>query len=51
VFAAEAGELPEAAIEQLLNEGDEDALVVQQFEDALIESVQNDGEMSAYMNT
>ena len=44
VFAAEAGELPEAAIEQLLNEGDEDALVVQQFED-------NDGEMSAYMNT
>ena len=51
VFAAESGELPEAAIEQLLNEGDEDALVVQQFEDALIESVQNDGEMSAYMNT
>ena len=50
-FAAESTELPESVIEQLLSEGDEDALVVQQFEDALIDTMQNDPEMTAFMGT
>ena len=41
-FAAESSEIPDSVMEQFLNEGDEDALVVQQFEDALIDTVQND---------
>ena len=49
-FVAESSELPDSVIDHLLSEGDEDALVVQQFEDALIEAVQNDGEMSTYMS-
>ena len=49
-FSAEGNDLPDAVIDHLLSEGDEDALVVQQFEDALIEAVQNDGEMSTYMS-
>jgi len=50
VYLTESNELPESIVEQFLNEGDEDALVVQQFEDALIDTVQNDTEMTAYMN-
>ena len=50
VYLTESNELPESVVEQFLNEGDEDALVVQQFEDALIDTVQNDTEMTAYMN-
>ena len=49
-YLTEFNELPESLVEQFLNEGDEDALVVQQFEDALIDTVQNDTEMTAYMN-
>ena len=37
-FVAESSELPDSVIDHLLSEGDEDALVVQQFEDALIEA-------------
>eukprot|EP00435_Cladocopium_sp_Y103_P033655 s328_g8.t1 len=47
----EQGDLPEFLLDQMLNEGDEDALVVAQFEDALIDTIQNDGEMTAFMNT
>ena len=50
-FTAEATDLPELAIDEFLAEGDEDALVVQQFEDALIDAVQGDGEMGTYMST
>ena len=49
-FSTEGSDLPDAVIDHLLSEGGEDALVVQQFEDALIEAVQNDGEMSTYMS-
>ena len=49
--SAEASDLTDMMLDQFLNEGDGDALVVQQFEDALIESVQSDGEMSTFMNT
>ena len=34
-----------------LSEGDEDALLVQQYEDALIETLQGDAEVSACLNT
>ena len=38
-------------IEQLLAEGDEDALVAHQFEEALIDTMQGDPEMTALMGT
>ena len=38
-------------LDQLLAEGDEDALVCQQFEDALIDTMQSDSEMCAFVNT
>ena len=50
-FTADASEVSDMMLDQFLSEGDEDALVVQQFEDALIDSVQGDGEMSAFMST
>ena len=50
-FTADASEVSDMMLDQFLNEGDEDALIVQQFEDALIDSVQGDGEMSAFMST
>ena len=50
VYLTDANELPDSIVEQFLNEGDEDALVVQQFEDALIDTVQSDSKMTAYMN-
>eukprot|EP00435_Cladocopium_sp_Y103_P040673 s1143_g11.t1 len=50
VYLTDANELPDSIVEQFLHEGDEDALVVQQFEDALIDTVQGDSEMTAYMN-
>lgn len=37
VFTADASDVPEAMIEQLFAEGDEDALVAHQFEEAMIE--------------
>lgn len=47
----ETGEFPEQLVEQWANEGDEDALTMIQFEEGLIESVQNDPEMTAYLST
>ena len=49
IFAADASDVPDSIVEQFLAEGDEDALVVQQFEDALIDTMQNDTEMNAFM--
>ena len=40
----------EAAIDQLLQEGDEDALIVQQFEDSIVECLQSDQEVAACYN-
>eukprot|EP00435_Cladocopium_sp_Y103_P011722 s5018_g3.t1 len=51
IFAADASDVPDSIVEQFLAEGDEDALVVQQFEDALIDTMQNDTEMNAFMGT
>ena len=48
--AMETSDLPEFVVEQFIQEGDEDALTVQQFEEALIDTVQGDSEMTAYMN-
>ena len=50
-FSAEASEVSDMMLDQFVSEGVEDALVLQQFEDALIETVQNDGEMTTFMNT
>ena len=50
-FSAEASEVSDMMLDQFVSEGDEDALVIQQFEDALIETVQNDAEMATFMNT
>ena len=41
----------EAILESFLQEGDEDALVVQQWEDALLDTLQSDGEMASCLNT
>ena len=38
-------------VDQCALDGDEDALVVQQFEEAVIEAVQSDGEMAIFMST
>ena len=47
-----AHEMSEDAImESFLAEGDEDALVIQQFEDAVIESLQNDPEVAVCLNS
>eukprot|EP00435_Cladocopium_sp_Y103_P001301 s6071_g1.t1 len=51
VFAADGSDLPDTVIEQFLTEGDEDALVVAQFEDALIDTVQNDSEMNVFLSS
>ena len=50
-FSAESADVSEYAMEQFLSENDEDALVVQQFEDALIDTIQSDGEMNTFMNS
>ena len=47
----DAGDVPELVFEHFLNEGDEDALVMQQFEDCLIDTLQGDSEMSTYMTS
>ena len=49
-FQLDHVDLTEALVDQFIQEGDEDALVVQQFEDAMIDTIQNDQEMTAYMN-
>ena len=49
-FLLDHGDLPDVMVDQFIQEGDEDALVVQQFEEALIDTIQNDQEMTAYMN-
>ena len=41
----------EQAIEVFLAEGDEDALVMQQFEEALVETLQSDADIAACLNT
>ena len=41
----------EEIIDVLLAEGDEDALILQQFEEALIESLQGDPDIAACLNT
>ena len=51
ILLAEGNELPESFVDQMLQEGDEDAFVMQQFEDALIDSLQGDGEMANYMSS
>ena len=48
-FSAEAWE--DYAFEALAQEGDEDCLVMQQFEEALIESLQGDPEVASCLNT
>ena len=48
-YSAEAWE--DYALETLAQEGDEDCLVMQQFEDALIESLQGDSEVASCLNT
>ena len=47
----ESNDLSEGVIDQLIQEGDEDAFVVNQFEEALIDTIQNDNEMAAFMST
>ena len=42
---------PDAVIDEFLAEGDEDALVAHQFEEALIDTMQNDPEITASMGT
>eukprot|EP00434_Breviolum_minutum_P043038 symbB.v1.2.038338.t1/scaffold5931.1/size27163/1 len=46
VFVSDGMELPEQLLEQFAAEGDEDALVVHQFEESLIDFLQGDEEMS-----
>ena len=41
----------DSALEILLSEGDDDALLDQQYEDALIDTLQGDSEISARLNT
>ena len=48
-FSSEISE--ETGLEHLLQEGDEDALLIQQFEDSLIESLQADSEIATCLNT
>ena len=50
-FLADGSDLPDMIVEQFLTEGDEDALVVAQFEDALIDAVQNDNEMNVFLSS
>ena len=50
-LTTEAGDITDAVVDHLIAEGDEDALIVSQFEDALIDSLQNDSEMSTYVST
>eukprot|EP00435_Cladocopium_sp_Y103_P021822 s385_g5.t1 len=48
-LSVEAAE--DLGLETLLSEGDEDALLVQQFEDSLIDSLQSDSEVATCLNT
>ena len=47
-LASEVSE--ETAVDIMMAEGDEDALVVQQFEDAILESLQSDPEIASCLN-
>ena len=49
LYSTEAWE--EYAFETLSQEGDEDCLLMQQFEDALVESLQGDAEIASCLNT
>ena len=46
IFVSEGSEMPDQLVEHFAAEGDEDALVVQQFEESLIDFLQGDEEMS-----
>ena len=50
-FSVDASDVPDSVLELLLAEGDEDALVAHQFEEALIDTMQSDPEMTALMGT
>ena len=50
-FSVEHGDFSELAMDQFLSENDEDALIVQQFEDAILDTIQSDSEMSAFMSS
>ena len=41
----------DAGLETLLSEGDEDALIISQFEEALVDSLQNDPEVATCLNS
>ena len=43
--------IEESGLEHLIQEGDKDALLIQQFEESLIESLQSDGEVATCLNT
>ena len=45
----EACDMPDHCIDQLVSEGDEDALIVHQFEDSLIDAVQSDPDLCTFM--
>ena len=47
----EVTESVENTVDILLSEGDEDAAVVSQFEDVLLETIQNNEELASFMNT
>ena len=47
----EAGDIPDHCIDQLVSEGDEDALIVHQFEDSLIDAVQSDPDLCTFVTT
>ena len=47
-LASEVSE--ETAVDIMMAEGDEDALLVQQFEDAILESLQSDPEIASCLN-
>ena len=49
IFISEGMELPDQLVEQFASEGDEDALVVHQFEESLIDFLQGDEEMSTLL--
>ena len=44
-------DVPEPLIEQLVNEGDEDAILITQFEDAVVDAIQENQTMNAFMSS
>lgn len=50
VFTMDSGELPESVIEQFSAEGDEDACIIEQFENTLLDQLQQDEDMTILMS-